>query len=292
MLDDNLDFSKKNRTPRPPTPRRPTLAYHRMQHKKLATPFRSPFPKIAHGAVPDSSRRPADENILDNSSPTSRMCSTKPKEIRMSAAAFSSLAGSASTIVPQTRQAQKSKAGAQFKSPLSAASSSALVSSVRLTPAIQSLERKVQILKRAVKVRAEGEEGELEGLVKKWREAGREVAWEVWDLVKDRGGDDQRGGGGWGGGFAAEESDGKKRGLQEGWGWDDNDAAKKQKLDGYEGAAAAEHQLDSIDGGRSVKAYEAEEEPREDSLGTMLRQLGIDPETLGWDEQEGTFVGE
>ena len=37
---------------------------------------------------------------------------------------------------------------------------------------------------------------------------------------------------------------------------------------------------------------EAKEEPAvvHHTLGVMLRRMGIDPDTLGWDEEEGDFV--
>jgi hypothetical protein len=166
-----------------------------------------------------------------------------------------------------------------------------------LTPTIQALERKIQILKRAVKVKMDREEEILEKLVKKWTEAGREVAWEVWGLVKDSGADGSvsAGRGGWG----EEKKGGTKRGFEEDWGWDEQDG-KKAKADdrnwGWnverdEDRKQSSYEEDGMKNG-SKKYEEEEEEEREDTLGTMLRQLGIDPETFGWNEDEGEFVGE
>jgi hypothetical protein len=45
---------------------------------------------------------------------------------------------------------------------------------------IQALERRVQILKRAVKILAEEDDDILEGLAQKWREKGREIANQLW----------------------------------------------------------------------------------------------------------------
>jgi len=157
------------------------------------------------------------------------------------------------------------RAAAPFKSPLSTSSagSSGAISSVRLTPTIQALERKVQLLKRAVKVKKDGEEEVLEKLVKKWMEAGREVAYELWGLVKDMGEGEPR-----------NEMKGN-RGF-EGWGWQsEND--QKWMNDEKKG---------------KERCCEDEEERPTDTLGTMLKQLGIAPETLGWDEEEGQFSGE
>ena len=140
--------------------------------------------------------------------------------------------------------------------------------------------------------------------MKKWTDAGREAAWEVWDLVKDSGGEStSRRGGGWG-----EEKGGKKREYEEGWGWEDNNA-KKMKTDGFErnwgwnveriedrkeGTQSADYEgedgdVELKDSMRMEDEHE-DEEKRQETLGTMLRQLGIAPETLGWNEDEGEFV--
>lgn len=155
-------------------------------------------------------------------------------------------------------------------------------------------------------MKADGEEETLEKLVTKWTEAGREVAWEVWELVKDSGGDGvgksggtSSGGGGWG-----EEKGAKKRGFEEGWGWEDKDV-KKMKTDEFErnwgwnverGEDRHERQIENFadnDCDTDLKyspQMKEEEEETQDTLGTMLRQLGIAPETFGWNEDEGEFV--
>jgi len=194
------------------------------------------------------------------------------------------------------------KAASQFKSPLSAPAPAAF-SSVRLTPAIQALERKVQILKRAAKVKMDGEEEVLEKLVKKWTEAGRDVAWEVWGLVKDSRADGGSVGAcesGWG----EEKKGGTKRGFEEGWGWGEKDGKRAKMDDGLErnwgwnperdeDREQSGYREDGMKNGiYNGKKYEEDDEKREDTLGTMLRQLGIAPETFGWDEDEGEFVGE
>jgi hypothetical protein len=154
-----------------------------------------------------------------------------------------------------------------------------------------------------VKVKTDGEEKVLERLVKKWTEAGREVAWEVWGLVKDSGADEERvstGGNGWG----EQEKGGTKRGFEEGWGWDEKDA-KRAKMDGGlegnlgwdierdEDQEQSGYRDDGMKSGTNNKRYEEEEEEKkEDTLGSMLRQLGIAPETFGWNEDEGEFDGE
>ncbi|KAL6299722.1 hypothetical protein BKA93DRAFT_805388 [Sparassis latifolia] len=49
-----------------------------------------------------------------------------------------------------------------------------------------------------------------------------------------------------------------------------------------------------IDGDREKGAggEDEDEAAAEHTLGTMLRHFGIAPETLGWDEDEGDFIGD
>jgi hypothetical protein len=181
------------------------------------------------------------------------------------------------------------RAGAQFKSPFSSAKSDGVAGSLsaspsqrrsaaRLTPAVQALEAKAQVLRRALKIRddeqrAAAEPGKpmLDQLARKWREAGREIAWEIWNVVKDDAGPAAEGPsrGGWG--FE------DKKGSKNSWGWD-NDG------DGEEDAAR--RKAEDEEGSASSDAEEA----REPTLGMMLRQLRIDPATLGWNEDAGDFV--
>jgi hypothetical protein len=135
----------------------------------------------------------------------------------------------------------------------------------------------VQILKRAVKVKKNGEEEELERLVRKWTEAGREVAYELWELVKYNGSEER-----------SMKLEGKrKRGFEESWGWNDKRESKENSWGWYESP-------NMEDGGegrdKGLCHAEEEEERAADTLGTMLRQLGIAPETLGWDDEEGMFI--
>jgi hypothetical protein len=182
------------------------------------------------------------------------------------------------------------RAASQFKSPLTTTSAANAdeVSLVRLTPTIQSLERKLQLLRRALKVREGLQEEALERLVKKWSEAGREVAWEVWDNVKNNA-------------DSGEENliKRKKRPIEESWGWDEGGDPKKSTVERNWGWDTVSDRVgDEPESGRGeetiAESQEHEEADEEDvaraTLGTMLMQLGILPETLGWDEEEGTFV--
>lgn len=173
------------------------------------------------------------------------------------------------------------RAAGQFKSPVLANISPQLVS-VRMTPTIQELERKLQILRRAHKVKQDGDEVTLKRLVHKWTEAGREVAWEVWDLVKENTSEDQSG-------------QMSKGSCSNGWGWDEKPSDKKVGNWGWDDAKGSTEDLCDVDveeKDKDIGIDEGDEEKRRDTLGTMLMQLGIAPETLGWNAEEEAFQDE
>ncbi|KAH9894331.1 hypothetical protein C8Q73DRAFT_513170 [Cubamyces lactineus] len=184
-------------------------------------------------------------------------------------------------------------AAKQFKSPLvplgSVSSPSSVPAQGRLSvksmPTIQTLQGKLQTLKQAIKIKKSGngqDEDELEQLVRKWTTVGREVAWAVWDYVKDLdpgvGSAIEQKSGGW---FSSEGNEswasqaGQKRGFEPSWGYDDEHVPKKRK---------------SEDGEDVEMDDEGTVPTLQHTLGTMLRHLGIDPDTLGWDDEEGDFV--
>ena len=107
----------------------------------------------------------------------------------------------------------------------------------------------------------DGDEEKLEELMKKWTTVGREVAWEIWAAVKEtivpgQIPESNR----------SEWNDGEKQTNKFGdsWGWN-----------GCEQIEEAEKNENGV---------------KWDTMGAMLRQLGIDPDTLGWDEEEGEFL--
>jgi hypothetical protein len=183
---------------------------------------------------------------------------------------------SSSVILDSKIKYRTARAATQFKSPLSASNALDSSSLVRLTPTIQALERKLQILKRAVKVREDVQEEVLEGLVKKWTEAGREVAWEVWNLIKDNASSDMGDG---------NSQSSKKRTFKGSWGWESPGGAKKTRGE----------EIERNWGWDVVPISSRSEEEEEDdapkhNLGTMLRQLGVAADTLGWDDDEDSFI--
>ena len=236
----------------PPAPKRSTLESQKRQYKKLVTPFRSPLtPKAIErcATVGTESRSKPVQKVKEPI--TSSTCKEEP-----------------SSDVEQHRKAKirTPRASAQFKSPV--VHSNAFVSkdraSIRLTPTVLTLEHKLQLLRRAVKVKEDDEEKVLEGLVKKWTAAGREAAYELWDLVKD-----------------VSELQNKPSDLTSlwnskddtNWGWD-------KSADDEEGG----RQEGCID-----DTMDCEEDKPRHTMGTMLRQLRIDPETLGWDDEIESF---
>lgn len=160
-----------------------------------------------------------------------------------------------------------SKVSAQFKSPLMASSSQSRPGSTRV---INDLEREIQVLKRAVTIRKNNDEEKLEQLTKKWRNAGREAAWELWDIVR-----------------ASEDTEDTAFGGEKGkahdsgnWGWgEDCKAADGGPMDA-EGKCARE--LDDVTDERNSTQTK--------TCGTMLLRLGIAHETLGWVDSDEDFI--
>jgi len=240
-----------------PGPKRATLAAQQVQHKRLSMPFRPPMmvqppvsvaPDIAPGkmSVPTVSGIPNIPKVMLDEGDTHTLLLSAQDKIKD----------------------RMAKAAAQFKSPLSMSSREEAVGPlVRPTPTIQALERKLQILKRANKVRENSEEETLTNLIEKWTEAGREIAWEVWYLVKDNAGSEQQGAG-------------KKRGFDESWAWQDAGESKRPKLE--EGERNW--------GWDIIPVCEREDDRGRRTLGTMLLELGIAPETFGWNEDEESFM--
>lgn len=291
---------------------RHTAAGLKAQFKKLVKPFRSPLVKsedelAGREAVYATAHM---YPVLRKGPPK---IETGPADDRGSTPTEKAKDSTAATLQPaKTFNARLTK---QFKSPFvapgsgssSSASRSALFSSTKLTQAaqIQALQAKVQKLKQAIKIkneRTQADEQNLEALVSKWRSVGRDVSWLVWDTVKDLDPGEAlnawMGKGGWGDedGPRGDKLKGKKKGgFDGGWGYDDG-----KKSGGYGGLDKSwgwEEQPkvdgdETVDENGEMDVDEGEEQSQSHSLGTMLRHMGIDPETLGWDEDEGDFVGE
>ncbi|TFK76154.1 hypothetical protein BDN72DRAFT_831608 [Pluteus cervinus] len=242
-----------------PNPKRPTLAMQKSQHKKLIKPFKTPA-LVQSVDRQETKRLPVTPSRIEAPTPILKT-SKKKTPVKLSDTSEASV------------KHRTLRAAGQFKSPLSATASSNILSDVRLTPTVQVLERRLQALKRAVRIKQEGDQATLQELIKKWTEAGREIAWEVWNLVKDNATE--------GDPWAPDKG---KRAFQESWGWDGQGENKKPCTEPDEGGDREGIRIEKIE----ADDDEAPEK-KQDTLGTMLMQLGIDPDTLGWNEEEDDF---
>jgi len=151
---------------------------------------------------------------------------------------------------------------------------------------IQTLERRLALLKRAVNIRSEHEgEERLDDLTRKWKDVARDVSWELWAVVKQNHED----------GVGGIANAGEECGLftrpsdengfggrsRSGWGWDDKD--RRESSTDWNAECGGEQRPQNGD-------IEREEEAENRlTMSVMLRQLGVAESTLGWDEAEGDF---
>ena len=232
------------------------LSQHR-EYAKLKTPFRSPV-TTATKDCPRYKDLPQSFELDPPSSPTfsvqnsvgvNRSSPDRPRKDFMA-------------------RVRTPRASAQFKSPLSTVAASGAGNrrrAVSASPNVQALQLRLQTLKRAVKIRDDGEGEKLERLAKKWTDVAREVAWEMWSVVKDNVRE------------ISKLEDGRGA-FQSSWGWADEE---------NKGTVAGPEKLS----GEGEMLSEDDEPPvPEDTMSMMLRKIGIDPNTLGWDEEEGEFI--
>lgn len=253
-----------------PNPKRLTIRSQRLQHERLKTPFKSPL------VVCSESRRGPE---LQLTKPVEAVIVSKTDQVEHSTSRTSPKinndAENYKSNTPARNNHRTARAAMPFKSPLSSDPTTKSGDVVRMTPDIQALERKSQIVKRALKIKQEDQEHDLEYLARKWIDAGREVAWELWSLVKDN--------------DASNQCKSSWSSKAQSWGW--NESVKKES--GAEerlGMSGIEMDDSNLSGYHNQPSSDAEEEPIRNNPGVVLRQLGIDPETLGWDEEEGMFV--
>ncbi|KAF8583974.1 hypothetical protein K439DRAFT_1183222 [Ramaria rubella] len=171
------------------------LSQHKVSHLKLAQPFRSPKflkpasrntmlqnPTASDLETEDIDHQEASESTLRGTNDP--VITPKPRQLIRLSTEFPAFPKKVGNVTRNTKSVSK-PFKSPFKSPLSSLSSSTTKST--MSPNIQALERKMQLLKRAVKIRAGTEEKNLEELITKWRSVGREVAWEIWAVVKEQG---------------------------------------------------------------------------------------------------------
>lgn len=166
-----------------PLPKRMTLASRKRQHQKLASPFRSPLLQKTNSVNIEIKQVVPAEN-LKHADPSDDERPKTPLRIQRHDPPTTLPRAIASTSTPTKRIFSSAKASSQFKSPLMSSTISTL-SQVNNSRKIQELERKVQLLKRAIKIKKENDEEKLAELTTKWKNAGREAAWELWSFVRD-----------------------------------------------------------------------------------------------------------
>jgi hypothetical protein len=232
----------------PPAPRRATLASQKLSRKRLAAPFRSPL------QTKTTSTQPTTPALLGKG--TQERIAREPRatyQIKLKSAQEAPVGTSKAT----KSLVRSSRVAAQFRSPLVKVSEHTSRPLVLPNQTIMNLERKLAILRRAVKIKRDGDEAHLERLAKKWRDAGREAAYELWGIVRD---------------LSTEGGEMRGNGNDNGWGWGEQGEQGTIGEDDVE-TEAGEHA-----------------ERQENTLGIMLRKLGIAPETLGWNDAEEAFV--
>ncbi|KAG6900906.1 hypothetical protein C0993_004343 [Termitomyces sp. T159_Od127] len=245
-----------------PNPKRSTIAFQRLEHRKLISPFRPPALTLCSQTIGTKLSVPTPSLV--------HVPTTAPVEQTLVSDDLDS------KLKHRTR-----RASTPFKSPLSADAITKLAA-VRMTPTIQGLERKVQLLRRAIKIKDDGEEGTLLKLVKKWTEAGRDIAWEVWDLIKDNTSQDDKG---WSS-FTMQDSGTLT--FKDTWNLDD-EMSRQEKGRNWGWDVEPERDMMKIYKNEILKTSTDDDNQLQNTLGAMLNQLGILPETLGWNEEDGEF---
>ncbi|KLO12809.1 hypothetical protein SCHPADRAFT_396725 [Schizopora paradoxa] len=216
-----------------PAPKRMTLESQKKQHQKLSTPFRSPLlQKLHFASSKDPSPATLDADVPSEPSVSQELhlkAPQTPLSNRSENSGPSTTPSSTKVLQPKFKSLLQStpKATSQFKSPLSSSAKVPPATSFRpgASSAVKSLEAQLQTLKRAVQLRKSNEAEKLEALTKQWREAGREIAWDVWALVRDQAGEDV-GNYNYPGTNAKSTSDWQsgqqQQGFKAGWGWADD----------------------------------------------------------------------
>lgn len=177
----------------------PSLA--KRQHAKLSTPFRSPLLNKTHlQNISDSrsTKRPSLQPFPLQTKEKHSRSLLPASSLKSSNLPTDSLLSSPACSQPGTSSRKNTlnatyKATAQFKLPLMSTHTAPSSSRVNLLRAVQSLEQKLQLLKRAVKIKRDEDEDKLVELVQKWKRAGREAAWDLWHIVREQQSDENTG---------------------------------------------------------------------------------------------------
>ncbi|KAG9016956.1 hypothetical protein FRB93_009486 [Tulasnella sp. JGI-2019a] len=234
-----------------PPPKRAALIGKVKPHPSLSTPFKSPLMVSGKGAqfkTPLSSgsgATPSSNTALTGISgrPSTPLLThtSRFKATEADPATESPLPSPSHSNKAKSRRPSASSASRPFKSPVikpkngsATSTSSALIvsnpsSSLGESLRIAALEKKLQLLKQAARIKAEDSEAQLEGLVIKWKKAAQNAAEDLWGMLKSSG-DWGSGGGDGGGGDGASWGFGDDKSRQDGnrsWGYGEPDMERE-----------------------------------------------------------------
>ncbi|GJJ07733.1 hypothetical protein Clacol_001938 [Clathrus columnatus] len=168
-----------------------------------------------------------------------------------------------------------------FMSPLSSLSS--VTNKPTSSPNIQTLEKKVTMLRRAIKLVTDKEDEKLKDLVQKWTLAGREVSWDLWTIMKERGPGDAMA---WA--DSSRFNDSWSWGTTRNWGTEERTESADEENSARSPFEA--EMWNSINIQNTMKRQEAEDNKvSPHTLGAMLRSYGITNDILGWNDDEEDF---
>lgn len=222
-----------------PAPKRMTLESQKKQHQKLSTPFRSPLlqkPDITNSQSHSTTRLDADAlsaRSIYHQETFSKALQTPLSNRNEKASVLSITPSSTKTVQSKFKSLLQStpKSASQFKSPLSSTAKTPQSTPFRSGGSItvKSLEAQLQTFKRAIQLKQTNEAEKLEVLIKTWREAGREIAWDLWALVRDQAGEDN-GNYNYPGTNAKSTSEWQsgQQSFKSGWGWADDLSTSKR----------------------------------------------------------------
>lgn len=142
---------------------------------------------------------------------------------------------------------------------------------------------------------AEKEDEKLKNLINKWRLTGREVAWELWSIMKDRSPEDASM---WGDDKGDRFSNNNwSWSTKRNWGFDERSEGCADEDEENSGDSSIPSQFEAemwntINIKNTMKRQETEAEnggfpPH--TLGTMLRSYNITDDILGWNNEEEDF---
>jgi hypothetical protein len=178
--DSNLKLHEASSNLSKSSPNHPSVPSQHRSAKTIRTPFRSPLLNKTLGANQQQPSRKGKGAHPTKSDLRSTLQSVPAGLELRKRGALSRIKGTGTTA-----------ARAAFKLPLRTGTSgaptatNAFSSSHKAVSRNDPIQNRMQLLRRAVKIKESGEDEKLVALVAKWREVAKDVAWELWGLVKE-----------------------------------------------------------------------------------------------------------